>query len=143
MTKEEIKTIETAMLEEHRRDLEALERLKRFVPDAAPKGSGSHKTHSVVEEEGDSGADASLRDKVAEVLSAEPVKCWTAQKVLDRLIELNFPLGSKKPKNGVSVALGVWVKRGKAHIYRKGSGRRPHVYRWGPKAPQNTLFTTK
>jgi hypothetical protein len=140
MTKEEIKSIEMAMLNEHRKDLEALDRLKRFLPDSAPNGTGNHETADE-EDESDSGA-SSLRDKIAEIMSAAPDQNWTGQKVLARLIELKFPLASKKPINGVSVALNIWVKRGKAHIHKKGSGRKPNIYRWGPKVSPPSLFST-
>jgi hypothetical protein len=141
MTKDQVEAIEAAMLEEHRKDLEALQRLKRFLPNAGPSGLDAARAPkpNVAEEEPEDETSPSLRDKIAEILSADPSQGWTTRKVLARLVELKFPLGAQRPINGVSVALSVWVRRGKAYIARRGTGRKPHIYRWGTKPSQAAL----
>lgn len=149
LSKQQLEELERAMLVDHKRDLDALNRLKRFLPDSVaspyPVGTGAEKQDDPVsrpttvisllksepsvfnEDEQDV---VSLRSKIAEVMKADPSRGWTGRKMLAHLQTIGFPLQANKPLNSVVIATSYWVKKGEAFVSRKGSGRMPNIIRW-------------
>ena len=150
MDQNQIAELENAMHAEHEKDREALARLKRFLPSES-NSNGAQAPATVSQRPADRPhddlddfeydeqrvdgkfvyTDASLRGMIREVLSANPTKGWTTGTMLAHLQKIEFPLAAQKPINSVSVALTYWVKQEQAHVARRGSGRTPHVYKWG------------
>jgi hypothetical protein len=132
MNQEQIAEIERHMREEHRKDLEALARLKRFLP----QNGLSHPVPAAEVEQIDLDEDfedpkpvTSLRSKIGEVLNENPSVRWTTQKVLARLREDKFPLKAQKPIYSVGQALQKLVTKGTIRIIRHGTGSDPNVYK--------------
>ena len=140
LSDDQIRKLEEEMREEHRRDLEALERLKRFLPGASNNHrqlSLSHEALGV--ENGDEEYSGSIKGKIEEVMSADPNKKWTVPKMLDHLRHLHFPLHAKKPQVSIGTAFGrLYSKEKKITLLRKGSGRIPNVYCWRVDQAENT-----
>jgi hypothetical protein len=146
MDRTQIEALEKAMLEEHRRDMEALNRLKRFLPNGSPGttkltpiAQPTAPAHLLQDDTNDGAEDgdtvATLRGKVGELMASDPTHGWTGQRMLRNLQEIGFPLKARKPQNSVIVAMAHWVKRGYATVARKGSGRNPNIIKWIPGKP--------
>lgn len=158
-TKKHIDELERAMLEEHRRDFEALARLKRFLPSNGaqaqpvamatdPAGRGITKADSMsrptiatpisdgptddVDPDHDPQDLGTLRDKIGEIMASDPNRTWTGKKMLEQLQSIKFPLQARKPISGIVTSMTYWVKQDCAVITRKGSGRAPNIVRWKP-----------
>jgi hypothetical protein len=130
----QIEELERAMLAEHHKDLEALTRLKRFLPaNGAAKAVATQPPIPVaplaarvatVEDA------KSLRTRVAEVMSANPESQWTAQSMLAKLLTTDFKTEAKNPIPSVQLVMARWEKLGKAVLVRKGTGRIANKYAW-------------
>jgi hypothetical protein len=132
----QIEQLERKMREEHQKDLDALTRLKRYMPtpaeqvsaakpkeqgvDPAPRLADSHTTEVV----------KSLRAHVAEIMAADPTIMWDAPKMVATLQARGVALQAKTPTPGIQLIMARWLDLGKALLVRKGSGRTPNIYQW-------------
>jgi hypothetical protein len=135
MDAQELAQIEDAMAEEHRRDREALERLKRFLhhgrngntprASAAPvltiKNAGE--TKAVVKES------STILSKVAAVMTADASRSWNGPQLVEKLASDGNTTSSKRPVAIITRALRQLVKRGTIRRVKKGTGTTPHAYR--------------
>jgi hypothetical protein len=131
--------------EEDKKDLEALERVARLLPDgSAPslvkgaqvaiKAQSASKNQSAGEEERSSDSDApSLISAVLETVLSRPNASLSPRLVLEILESQNFPFTRDDGKRILSVAqaLRKLTERDqpKVRLLRRGSGRRPNLYR--------------
>jgi hypothetical protein len=133
----QIGALERQMLEEHRKDLEALARLKRFLP---TNGSGAKSIDdnqmdlpgAVAEADLDEGPVVSLRGTIEQIVNSDPTVRWTTQKVLKRLQQTGFPLKAKKPIYSVGQALQKLSEGGRIRVVRRGVGSAPNIYKGKP-----------
>ena len=136
----QIEELERAMREEHQRDLEALSRLKRFLP---ANGKAPVTESPVVKlplipsppkplplPESTMAVEKSMRARVAEIMARDQSTKWSAQAMVAHLLEHGHTLAAKKPVPGIQLIMVHWVKRGKLDLLRKGTGRTPNLYRW-------------
>jgi hypothetical protein len=127
----QLAAIEDAMAEEHRRDREALQRLKRFLP---PNGSSGRVTqvltiHKDVDSE-ESDDPQTIIDKVEQIMQADPAKKWTVPGMLVHLQQIGFPLAAKKPQATLGLVFAKLVnKRRTIRLFKRGAGRNPNVFR--------------
>jgi hypothetical protein len=136
--------MEIAMEEEHRRDREALQRLKRFL---APANGNGHAAPLVVYREieleqpdhlsdfvaAEEDAPQSIIDKVEEIMQADPTKKWTVPSMVAYLKYIHFPLLAKKPAATMGLVFAkLAYKRKTIRIVKKGSGRNPNWFRANP-----------
>ncbi len=152
MDKARIEEIEMAMREEHRRDEEALDRLKRFLPSNGTNSGNSKRLfeyipkndrldpinvghHDSLEDIDEALNVVTLRGKIGQTMASDPTKGWTGKKMLKALEEAKFAFAARKPINSVAIAMNYWVKRGFAHVTKRGSGRIPNVIKWLPDKP--------
>lgn len=140
----QVAAIESAMEEEHRKDREALQRLKRFLPS---NGSNGRVPMIVIDRSEDSeinyanavetGDPLTIIDKVEEIMQGDPNKKWTVPAMVAYLQQINFPLVAKKPQATMGLVFGKLARTRKTIVrVRKGSGRNPHTYRAIPRAHQ-------
>jgi hypothetical protein len=145
---DQISAIETAMEEEHRRDREALQRLKRFLPFSG-NGSGSRvptfvidHTNEATESEVLDFVDAqeeqqTIIDKVEQIMQADTHKKWSVPLMIAHLKSINFTLQAKKPEATMGLVFGKLAKKRKTIVrVRRGSGRTPNLYRGVPREHQ-------
>jgi hypothetical protein len=128
--------MESAMREEHRKDLEALQRLKRFLPanSAAPTQQPpvDAKHADTNDDSHDPTVDSlaqTIIGKVESIMLADTNKRWTVASMLEELRRLNFPLVSKTPTSTLGLVFAKLHKRGIIRLVRRGSGRTPNVFR--------------
>jgi hypothetical protein len=133
----DLKTIEEmqrSLLEEHRKDLEALERLKRFLPKSGAVDVKATEPESGEDDAGPSAGDTII-GKVQEVVFSDYSRRWTVPVVMAELRRQNFPMTAKKPDRTVGLILSKLYARGVLRLVRRGSGRIPNVYRTVAQAP--------
>ncbi len=136
MDKDQIAAIERQMQEEHKKDMEALERLKRFIPSSGINGNASD-VHQVplqsiskipvtplVLEEG-----TSLKHAIRDIMNHDPSIRWTNVKMLKYLEDIKFELKAKKPIYSIGQATQKLVDGGEIKLVKKGSGNAPNIYR--------------
>jgi len=133
----------SAIKEELRKDLEALERVERLmakngVPSLPDERQAVMPLSLVLpdrteDEDGNDNAVASLKDTIEATVNAEPALRWTTQKVLVRLQQNGFPLRAKKPIYSVGQAMQKLAEAGAIKLVRKGSGNQPNIYKGKPK----------
>jgi len=137
MDAKQIAAIELAMAEEHKRDKEALDRLKRFIGNGAT-GTNGHSSKALpvqfeipqVEDMVDDVINnGTIRSRVAEVFAADPERRWTIPTMLQYLKSVNYPLHAQKPEVTLSGAFRRLNEIGKIKRVRRGHGRNPHVYK--------------
>lgn len=144
MDEEQILAIERQMQEEHKKDLEALARLKRFIPGANKRIRPLEVQHEEVMAEvmsgndGEEGSAISLRGKIKEILNSDPPVRWTNTRILTYLKKMGFPLNAKKPIYSVSQATQRLAIRGEIIIVRHGVGNQPNIYRGKGKSESGT-----
>lgn len=129
----QLAAIELAMAEEHRRDKEALDRMKRFIrggdsPQQRPLSLAPSTFVRDEEDEDDSG-EGSIRSKVAEVFDANPDRRWTIPQMVAYLNEIGFTLKAQRPEATMYGVFQRLRERGRIRIVRRGTGRTPHTYR--------------
>ena len=131
MDKKTVTELEQQMLEEHRKDLEALARLKRFLPSKDNMGGletsttitepPSHSTITpLVPEEG-----TPLKHAIRDILNHDPSVKWTNSKVLKYLIDIGFELKAQKPIYSIGQATQQLISSGEIKLVKKGSGSAP------------------
>jgi hypothetical protein len=130
----DLKTIEEmqqSMLEEHRKDLEALERLKRFLPQS---NAAVSKPKGVPEDLGpqadlESLSEDTIIGKVEQVMTSDTARRWTVPLMFAELRRQNFPLAAQKPERTLGLILRKLADRKVIKIVKRGSGRSPNVYK--------------
>ena len=136
MDANQIKLMEEQMREEHQKDIDALNRLKRFMPvngheskprSAPPKQEPLEET--IGEADDDSTTTATLRGTIERIMSGDLAKKWTVQTMLAQLKSLNYPFKASKPINSVSLSLQALYKKQRIVLVRRGAGSAPNVYR--------------
>jgi hypothetical protein len=126
----QIGAIEAAMEAEHAKDREALARLKRFLPNKnGAKNGNSHnqETLQLIHDDPD-GADT-LIGRVESVLFADPEKRWTVPTMIEHLRSIGVQFEAKRPDATMGLIFSKLKGRYKVRIVKRGSGRRPHVYK--------------
>lgn len=143
----QLSVIERAMEEEHRRDREALQRLKRFLP-LNGNGSGSHVSTFVIDRTNEAqesevldfvdGAEPqTIIDTVEQIMQADPHKKWSVPLMVGYLKNINFPLEAKKPEATMGLVFAKLMKKRKTIVrVRRGSGRMPNLFRAIPREHQ-------
>lgn len=128
--------VEQRMEEEHRKDREALIRLKRFLNTDGHSGP----VIAPMEEEDEHGSPYpdSIIGKVTILLQTDPLRKWTVPEIVTQLRSERFPLTAKKPESTIGLTLRKLHKRGLIKIVRKSSGHNPSVYRWKTEAKEAT-----
>jgi len=129
--------MEQAMQEEHRQDLEALERLKRYLHNGGGGGAQEQagRLHSLDRaafglDDDEETETSTLTGKVEEVFNQNPTARWTVPKMLHYLREIRFELKAQKPQASVGLIFQKLRKRGSIRIVKRGSGRSPNIYMW-------------
>jgi hypothetical protein len=125
----------TALEVELRRDLAAIERVKKMmafkngnlgsaltVPKIPINQPPELQPSDLPEET------LSLRGTIESILNADPSIRWTVQKVVQRLKDMNFDLKAQKPVFSVGQAMKKLADKGRIRLVKKGSGSEPHVY---------------
>lgn len=130
---DQLAEMEKSMREEHRKDLEALERLKRFLPASSisaqkPEPGATPGSNQQLElEEGL--APTSIIGKVESVMIADTDREWTVPQMLSQLRKDKFPMLAKAPLSTLGLTFTKLTRRGKIKLVRRGYGRNPNVYR--------------
>jgi hypothetical protein len=130
--------MEQSMREEHRKDLEAFERMKRFLP----KNGSAPKHTTIIDAESVDTDDDSLDlpngplplpqtiiGRVESIMLADIAKRWTVSTMLQELRRINFPLVAKTPGSTLGLVFAKLHRRGTIRLVRRGSGRTPNVFR--------------
>ena len=131
MDRDQVAAMERQMLEEHRKDVEALERLKRFL--LPPNSSGVtsqretlfHQPVIPLVPEGDTPLKYALRD----IMNNDPNVRWTNPKMLKYLKEIGFTLNAKQPIYSIGQATQRLLDAGEIKLLIRGSGSTPNVFR--------------
>jgi hypothetical protein len=145
----QISAIESAMEEEHRRDREALQRLKRFLP-LNGNGSGGRVSTFVIDRTNEAQesevldfmdtADSeplTIIDTVEQIMQADPHKKWSVPLMVAHLKNIKFPLEAKKPEATMGLVFTKLMKKRKTIVrVRRGSGRMPNLFRAIPREHQ-------
>lgn len=130
----QLATIESAMAEEHRKDREALQRLKRFLPSNGSNGRVTEQRITIapngqILEESDDDPQTII-DKVEQIMRDDPSKKWTVPAMVTHLKQINFPLVAKKPQATMGLVFAKLVnKRRTIRIVKRGAGRNPNIFR--------------
>ena len=133
MEKDQIDAMERQMLEEHRKDMEALARLKRFLPaDGATKGSSatsqvtavSKPVSPLVPED-----DVPLWHAIRDIMNHDPSVRWTNPKMFKYLKDIGFRLNAKKPIYSIGQATQRLINSERIKLLRSGTGSTPNIFR--------------
>ena len=110
MDPEKVTDIERQMLEEHRKDLKALARLKRFLHSSENNAipvQPSEPIAPLVPEEG-----TPLKHAIRDIMNNDPTRKWSNGKMLNYLSSIGFNLKAKKPIYSIGQATptagGIW-----------------------------------
>ncbi len=128
---DEISGIEKRMREEHARDLEALEglkRLRKYLPerDNLPKSGATTPTTPRTNEQGvRSGLKGVIRDIVS---TQDPTRRWTRTSVAKALDDIGFEVRAKDKDAAINQSLRTLVNRGELSLISQGSGSALSVY---------------
>lgn len=139
LTAAQLAEIERAMEDEHRRDREALERLKRFLKNGSNGGAKEARTAFAMASasaDDDEGSSQTIIGKVEEVIFADPEKRWTVPGMVSHLANSGFKFAAKKPDATMGLVFHKLQRRGKVRIVRRGAGRTPNVYRANIQQPK-------
>ncbi len=127
MKHEQISAMERQMQKEHRKDVEALGRLKRFLPSNSLGATSQVTAQSVVPfvpEE-----DSPLKDAIRNIMNNDPVVRWTNTKMFKYLTEVGFKLNAKQPIYSIGQATQRLFDAGEIKLVRKGAGSTPNFFR--------------
>ena len=128
---DEISGIEKRMREEHARDLEALEALKRlrkYLPerDNLPKSGATTPTTPRTNEQG---VRSGLKDVIRGIVSTQdPTRRWTRSSVAKALDDIGFEVRAKDKGAAINQSLRTLVSRGELSLISQGSGSALSVY---------------
>jgi len=133
----QIAEIERRMREEHRLDLEALQRLKKYLPangtepstPTAATSAPSRPTRSKM-------APTGLTATVLSIIASDNARIWTRRDIESQLDGRDFVIHAKDKVAAVNQALKSLVGRDQVELVRKGSGSLLAQYRY----PKSTGF---
>jgi hypothetical protein len=128
----------TALEQDLRRDLEAIERVKKMM--AFKNGSLSAPDERQIplmtlEQDIPETANladipsTSLRGTIQSIMCADPSVRWTVQKMVAHLASTGFDLKAQKPVFSVGQAMKKLAESNRIKLVRRGSGSEPHIYR--------------
>ena len=120
---QQISEIERAMREEHAKDLEALRRLKKYLPnqEGATQRAGVASPPNLTY--------PSLKDKILKLINAEPVRKWQRSEMEAALYREGFPIAAQNKAAAVNQALRALVRNEAITLVVQGVGKAPSVYR--------------
>jgi hypothetical protein len=128
LTALQLAEIEKSMQEEHRKDREALARLKRFLN---PNGNAPLSATETDDDESDSSQyPQTIIATMERIMRSDPTRKWTVPTMLSHLRSEKVPFGGKTPDATLGYNFRKLVTRGKVRRVRPGAGRSPSVYRW-------------
>jgi hypothetical protein len=126
-----------ALEAELRRDLEAIERVRRLM--ALKNGSLSPDSRqytlpgAIAPGESDDGLEStnasSLSGTIERIVNSDATVRWTTPKMLVHLQQIGFPLRAKKPIYSIGQAMQKLASRGDIRIVRRGAGNSPNIYK--------------
>lgn len=130
MNAQQLAAMERAMEDEHRKDREALQRLKRFLPNGntTPVESAPVATF----EESDLQASQpplTVSEKVTSLMQADYTVSWDSAKLIQSLRAEGYIPKAKKPRGTVNRILRVLKSRGVIRLVRRGKGVSSSLYR--------------
>jgi hypothetical protein len=139
----QLESIRRAMEEEHRRDLEALERLKRFMPANAsrtvsatalmpPAANSGQSREDDARDLEHSDSSGSIIAAIERVFREHPERAWDGPRILNELKRMGDAPKAVNPMTTISVSLKKLSDRSVIRLVRPGSGRTPHLYQWQP-----------
>lgn len=125
-TPEQLSEVERRMEEEHRKDREALLRLKRFL-DLGEQTS----VITIHREEDSSNVDdtPTIISKVESVFADDFTRKWTVPTMIAHLRHEGFPLVAQKPEATMGQVFARLQQRGVIRLVRRGAGRRPNIFK--------------
>ena len=152
LTAKEVASIRAKMEEDHRRaaaklaeeqrlDLEAFERLARFMPqETATERRVTPPTAERAQYRVSMHANMPLIDAVFVVFSTFFAATFTSREIYETLENSGFAFdgGKKQSMATISTALGKLTERKKILLVHQGSGRDPNVYQYAHK-PQEVM----
>jgi|ERR1017187_1847308 hypothetical protein len=133
-----------ALEAELRRDLDAIERVKRLMAfkngSLSPPDDRQYRLpvplpEDLGEDDAEVGPVKSLIGTVEQIMNSDPSVRWTTAKTLARLQHLGFSFKAKRPVFSVGQAIQKLVEKGRIRVVRHGSGNTPNIYKG--KAPPN------
>lgn len=131
LTPDQIVEMEQAMEEEHRKDRDALHRLKRFLPEQ--RNGHSKQTPQPMapasQKETAAAGTETLIGRMEAIMQQDLNRVWTVPAMMEHLKQLGVPLGGNTPEKSVGLNFVKLVQRGKAELFRKGAGRIPNLYK--------------
>jgi hypothetical protein len=142
LTREQLETVRQQMEEEHRKDMEALERiLSKFSVPSVDKSN--HQRRFVVPQEVVRPVPPdTIRGAAISVLStSSPDTIWTASSLYREMRAQQYPFTQDESgaTNVLSAVLGKLLRSGQLELVSRGASRRPAQYRW--KGAQNEEAT--
>lgn len=135
---EQFEIARKAMEEEYRKNLEALERVKRFLPPepTASKSNGAAtapRDPTPTADDTVEGQGQSLIQTVLEVVLSSPAMSYSPRMVLDILERRAFPFSVDPERRIISIGQALRKLTARDHpqvqLAREGSGRIPNFYR--------------
>lgn len=134
----QIAEMERRMREEHQKDLEALERLKKYLPSESAKNGAptripasripASRIPRKVRAVGGGGRTGLTKEVLAIITEGEQGRQWTRGDIKQELDRRGFAIRAKDDIAAVNQALKSLVARGEIQLLEQGSGSRPSVY---------------
>jgi hypothetical protein len=135
----QISDMESRMREEHRKDLEALERLKKYLPTPTSNGvtsvplvpaSRTPRVRSIGRRTRAGGGRTGLTNEVLAIITEarDQQEIWSRAEVQEALNKRMFVVTASDPVAAINQALKALVGRGDLFIVRQGSGSSPSLY---------------
>ena len=133
---EELEAIRANMEEEHRKNMDALDRVMRFsFPNAVPRAISqlplilpAEKMDRAAPNHADSTNAPSIIDAIRLVFIENPSRMFTTKLMMEELKQRRVELKAQSPLVTISVALKKLVDRDVIYIVRRGNGKDPHWY---------------
>ena len=128
---DEISEIEKRMREEHARDIEALEglkRLRKYLPEGVNLTKSVATTPTTLRTNGRGGS-SGLTDVIRDIVSTQdPTQRWTRSLVAKALDDRGFEVRAKDKVAAINQSLRTLVSRGELSLISQGSGSALSVY---------------
>ena len=119
---QQISDIERAMREEHEKDLEALRRLRKYLPN-------QQEITRTIAVPPRNGARPSLKTKVLELVNAEPTLEWKRSELEHVLDQEGFTIAAQNRAAAINQVLRALVRNEEVTLVVQGVGKAPSVYR--------------
>jgi hypothetical protein len=126
--------------EEYQKNVEALERVARFLPsDSAIPTANAAQTQpdaprpTANQAQQEDEESATLIDAVLEAIVSRPTMSLSPRMVFNVLVAQNFPFAGDENRSLVSIGASLRKLAARQHsqirLFKRGSGRRPNLYR--------------